>query len=82
MSILYVERPIAFNIFLNLYLGLVFVDGEFFNEQKKFCLRHLKSFGLGTSLMEERVAMEVSDLMIALKNKNKVGVSKTSILCA
>nr|BAN14691.1 cytochrome P450 [Plautia stali] len=43
--------------------GLVFVDGEFFNEQKRFVMKHLKSFGLNKSIMEDRISSEAEELI-------------------
>ncbi|BET00584.1 cytochrome P450 [Nesidiocoris tenuis] len=49
-------------------LGLVFVEGEYFTEQKKFVMTHMKSFGLNRSVMENRIQDEIHDLLVALKD--------------
>lgn len=53
------------------YTGLVFVDGEFFKEQKQFCMRHLKLLGLYNSSMEDRISFETNELVNNIK-KHKV----------
>uniref|UniRef100_T1H914 Uncharacterized protein n=1 Tax=Rhodnius prolixus TaxID=13249 RepID=T1H914_RHOPR len=47
--------------------GLVFVDGEFFKEQKQFCMRHLKLLGLYNSSMEDRISFETNELVNNIK---------------
>ncbi|KAL1130992.1 hypothetical protein AAG570_012233, partial [Ranatra chinensis] len=43
--------------------GLAFIDGDFFTEQKKFCMRHLRNLGLGRNFMEQKIAYEVEELV-------------------
>ncbi|CAH1392903.1 unnamed protein product [Nezara viridula] len=60
--------------------GLVFVDGEFFNEQKRFVMKHLKSFGLNRSIMEGRISGEAEDLVQHILKNQKDGVVFSEIV--
>ena len=44
-------------------LGLVFTDGQFYWNQKTFCVKHLKGFGFGKSSMMETVMVEQANLL-------------------
>ena len=44
-------------------LGLVFTDGQFYWNQKNFCVKHLRGFGFGKSLMMETVMVEQASLL-------------------
>ncbi|XP_014283057.1 methyl farnesoate epoxidase [Halyomorpha halys] len=59
--------------------GLVFVDGDFFNEQKRFVMKHLKSFGLNRSIMEDKISAETEDLVQHILKHCKDGVDLPSI---
>ncbi|KAF5281630.1 hypothetical protein FQR65_LT02950 [Abscondita terminalis] len=50
---------------LSLFLGLVFVDGSNWKEQKRFCLRTLRDFGFGRRFekSEELIEIEVKELI-------------------
>lgn len=41
----------------------MFVDGEFFQEQRRFTLRHLKDLGFGRTTMEDTIHEEVRVLI-------------------
>ncbi|XP_014242400.1 methyl farnesoate epoxidase-like isoform X2 [Cimex lectularius] len=60
--------------------GIVFVDGPFFNEQKKFCMKHLKSFGLNRSIMEDRITVETTELIAAIKSSSNRPITVPNIL--
>ncbi|XP_034255752.1 methyl farnesoate epoxidase-like [Thrips palmi] len=48
-------------------LGVVFTEGEHWQEQRRFAVRVLKQFGLGGRSMEEQVAEEAAELVTALR---------------
>lgn len=58
-----------FNILIS---GVVFVDGVFGVEQRKFCMKQLRRFGLGKTEMQERIAVEAKDFISCLQQKSKV----------
>jgi len=45
------------------------------NDQKKFCMQHLRKMGFGGDLMEKIIINEVNDLMIDIKIKCEVCLS-------
>ncbi|CAH1107251.1 unnamed protein product [Psylliodes chrysocephalus] len=51
-------------------LGIVFSDGQFWQNQRKFSLQHLRSFGFGRKEMEEKIQEETRSLIEIFKNKN------------
>ncbi|XP_027842396.2 methyl farnesoate epoxidase-like [Aphis gossypii] len=57
----------------NKRLGVVFVDGPTWIEQRKFCMQHLRKMGFDGDLMEKIVVEEVNDLMIDITNKCENG---------
>nr|AYE67166.1 cytochrome P450 [Laodelphax striatellus] len=50
-------------------LGVVFTDGPFGLEQRKFCLKQLKLNGFGKSSMEDRISQEVSEFTSYITSK-------------
>ncbi|XP_050428296.1 methyl farnesoate epoxidase-like [Adelges cooleyi] len=54
-------------------LGIVFVDGPVWTEQRKFCMQHLRKMGLGGDLMERLISEEVNDLMLDIKKRSNNG---------
>ncbi|CAI6352811.1 unnamed protein product [Macrosiphum euphorbiae] len=54
-------------------LGIVFVDGPMWNDQKKFCMQHLRKMGFGGDLMEKIIIEEVNDLMVDITIKCENG---------
>ncbi|KAL5237917.1 hypothetical protein ACI65C_005327 [Semiaphis heraclei] len=57
----------------NKRLGIVFVDGPTWNDQKKFCTQHLRKKGFGGDLMEKIIIEEVNDLMVDITIKGENG---------
>lgn len=49
--------------------GLLLTDQEFWQEQRKFVLRHLREFGFGRRTMGGLVEDEASELVKYFKNK-------------
>ena len=45
------------------------------NDQKKFCMQHLRKMGFGGDLMEKIIIEEVNDLMVDITIKCEVCVS-------
>jgi len=54
--------------------GVLFSDGPFWVEQRKFLLRHLRNFGLGRLSMEEFIIEEIEDTMKEITQKETVQV--------
>ncbi|KAI5730597.1 hypothetical protein M8J76_015514 [Diaphorina citri] len=50
-------------------LGLVFVDGPFWSEQRKFSMKHLKEVGFAKERMADLITTEVECLVKLLKRK-------------
>ncbi|XP_016665155.1 methyl farnesoate epoxidase-like isoform X1 [Acyrthosiphon pisum] len=56
-------------------LGIVFVDGPMWTEQRKFCMRHLQKLGFCGDVMEKIVIEEVNDLVLDITRKYENGKS-------
>ncbi|XP_060857669.1 methyl farnesoate epoxidase-like [Metopolophium dirhodum] len=56
-------------------LGIVFVDGPMWTEQRKFCMRHLRQLGFCGDVMEKIVIEEVNDLILDITRKYENGKS-------
>ncbi|XP_039286678.1 methyl farnesoate epoxidase isoform X1 [Nilaparvata lugens] len=68
----YEGRPDGFLFRLRAFgkrLGVVFTDGPFGLEQRKFCLKQLKLNGFGKSSMEDLIGQEVSEFSAYLASK-------------
>lgn len=44
-------------------IGIAFVDGEMWQEQRRFTMRHLKDLGFGKTSIESQMMDEIHDLM-------------------
>ncbi|XP_075224985.1 methyl farnesoate epoxidase-like isoform X2 [Lycorma delicatula] len=67
-------RPDGFFFRLHAFgqkLGVAFIDGPIGQDQRRFSLQNLKSFGFGRSAMEQRIILETSELVSGLKIKCK-----------
>ncbi|EEB10337.1 cytochrome P-450, putative [Pediculus humanus corporis] len=67
-------RPDGFFFRMRSYkqrLGIVFVEGIHFQEQKKFCMMTLKKFGLGKKIMEDIIMKEANELVLSIREKSK-----------
>ena len=53
-----------------LMTGLMFIDGEFFSQQRRFALRHLRDFGFGRTSMEDLIHEEIRDLMTEIRERS------------
>lgn len=52
-------------------VGLVFVEGEFWQEQRRFTLRHLRDLGFGKTSIEDQMMGEINDLISEISNVSK-----------
>lgn len=50
-------------------LGVVFTDGPMWQEQRRFCLQHLRKLGLGRRSVDEQIEAEAQDLVVTLRSK-------------
>jgi hypothetical protein len=58
-------------------IGLVFVEGHFWQEQRRFALRHLRDLGFGKTSIEDQMMGEITDLIaeitaVAKSNRDHV----------
>ncbi|XP_056631073.1 methyl farnesoate epoxidase-like [Diorhabda sublineata] len=51
-------------------LGIVFSDGQFWQNQRKFSIQHLRNFGFGRKEMEEKILEETKELIEIFKQRN------------
>ncbi|KAG8235108.1 hypothetical protein J437_LFUL015535 [Ladona fulva] len=56
--------------------GVMIVDGAFWQEQRRFVLRHLKDFGFGRRTMEELVQVEVAEMAKFLMSEISKGTKQ------
>ncbi|XP_021919682.1 methyl farnesoate epoxidase-like isoform X2 [Zootermopsis nevadensis] len=71
------------DISFNKRLGIIFTDGPYWLQMKRFSLRHLKDFGFGKADMGGLIMQEVEDLVIEMRSKDTVqmyGLFKISAL--
>jgi methyl farnesoate epoxidase/farnesoate epoxidase len=54
-----------------MFTGLVFVDGDFWQEQRRFTLRHLRDLGFGKTSIEDQMMDEISDLILDITEAAK-----------
>ncbi|KAK4014851.1 hypothetical protein OUZ56_027361 [Daphnia magna] len=52
-------------------LGIMFVMGQFWQEQRRFTLRHLRDLGFGKTSIEDQMMGEVGDLIKDIENKSQ-----------
>jgi len=60
-----------FTIFV---VGLIFTDGPYWQELRRFTLRHLRHFGFGKTSMEFMIMEEAEYLVKEMKSKDIVQV--------
>lgn len=60
--------------------GLLLTDSDFWKEQRRFCLRHLREFGFGRRSMSGLIEEETTNMVENLKNMIKSS-GKNSIDC-
>lgn len=56
-------------------LGVVFSDGPYWVEQRRFAVRHLRDFGFGKKSMEGMILDQVEDIVKEMKNHPIIQVS-------
>lgn len=54
--------------------GLIFTDGPYWLELRRFTLRHLRNFGYGKTSMENLIMQEVDDLIKEMRRKDTLQV--------
>ncbi|XP_047115409.1 probable cytochrome P450 303a1 [Schistocerca piceifrons] len=60
--------------------GVLLTDEEFWQEQRRFVLRHLREFGFGRRTMAELVEAEAGELVAAMRSR--VGTQETGAVVA
>lgn len=56
------------------YAGVVFVDGPFMHEQRKFSIHQLRNFGLGKAPMFDIVTKEALEIVELIMSKYEVSI--------
>ncbi|PSN47976.1 Methyl farnesoate epoxidase, partial [Blattella germanica] len=54
-------------------MGVVFTEGPMWQEQRRFCVQHLRKLGLGTRSMEMNIEEEANDLVALFRKKCEAG---------
>ncbi|CAH2007037.1 unnamed protein product [Acanthoscelides obtectus] len=60
-------------------LGIVMTDGDFWSEQRRFLVRHLREFGFGTNNMSTLLEEESQELVKYLLNETNGGEGVVSV---
>lgn len=55
--------------------GLIFTDGPYWQELRRFTLRHLRDFGYGRTSMESLIMQEADDLIKEIRSKDTIQVT-------
>ncbi|KAI9553139.1 hypothetical protein GHT06_021032 [Daphnia sinensis] len=58
-------------------LGIMFATGQFWQEQRRFTLRHLRDLGFGKTSIEDQMMAEVGDLIKDIENKSQSDPGRT-----
>jgi hypothetical protein len=58
-------------LFLFLLPGIMFIMGQFWQEQRRFTMRHLRDLGFGKTSIEDQMMGEVGDLIKDIENKSQ-----------
>uniref|UniRef100_A0AC35FCQ3 Cytochrome P450 n=1 Tax=Panagrolaimus sp. PS1159 TaxID=55785 RepID=A0AC35FCQ3_9BILA len=59
--------------------GVIFTEGERWRENRRFALHVFRNFGLGKNLMQERVLVEVTNLITDIKDEILSGKNEVSV---
>uniref|UniRef100_A0A914Z8J7 Cytochrome P450 n=1 Tax=Panagrolaimus superbus TaxID=310955 RepID=A0A914Z8J7_9BILA len=59
--------------------GVIFSEGTKWRENRRFALHVFRNFGLGRNLMQERVLVEVSNLITEIKDEILNGIQEISL---
>ena len=62
---------------INWFSGIVFAGGIFWNEQRRFTVRHLRDLGFGKSILEDQIIEEINSLIQHMKScaqSNREGI--------
>nr|WGW06502.1 CYP15A1 [Blattella germanica] len=60
-------------------MGVVFTEGPMWQEQRRFCVQHLRKLGLGTRSMEMNIEEEANDLVALFRKKCEAGNAVVSM---
>ncbi|KAH7724312.1 Protein CYP-33C1 [Aphelenchoides avenae] len=60
--------------------GVIHTDGELWREQRRFALHVLRDFGLGKNIMQDRVLIEVSSLLEAVRARIEAGEEEHNLM--
>lgn len=52
-------------------IGVIFVEGEIWREQRRFSLRHLRDLGFGKTSIEDHMMNEIRDLISDISSASK-----------
>jgi hypothetical protein len=70
-----INRLIEFKLGLPISVpGLIFTEGPYWLELRRFTLRHLRNFGYGKTSMESLIMQEVDDLIKEMSGNDTVQV--------
>jgi hypothetical protein len=70
-----IERLIQLKLGMPISIpGVIFTDGPYWLELRRFTLRHLRNFGYGKTSMESLIMQEVDDLIKEMSTKDTVQV--------
>lgn len=58
-------------LFLFFLPGIMFIMGQFWQEQRRFTMRHLRDLGFGKTSIEDQMMGEVGDLIKDIENKSQ-----------
>jgi len=67
------HKKVAHKMFVKLTPGIVFSNGLYWREQRRFLSKNLKDFGFGKSSLETLIEEEILKLCKYLKNESKDG---------
>lgn len=67
------KKKINPNSLLSLFFlpGIMFIMGQFWQEQRRFTMRHLRDLGFGKTSIEDQMMGEVGDLIKDIENKSQ-----------
>ncbi|KAI6234065.1 CYtochrome P450 family [Aphelenchoides fujianensis] len=60
-------------------LGIVLTSGDLWKEQRSFVLKVLRQFGMGTNLMQEKILVELADIVSGLDREIAAGTEEVDV---
>lgn len=61
------------NIEYHYSIGVVFTDGAAWSRCRRFTMRHLRTFGIGQSIMQQQLTLEAGNLINSLRQTSQQG---------